>query len=164
MRGVRPGSIQAAVQRAIKAAGGLECASDDIGVSVSNLSRATACEDDRPGGLGVNHLDRLGRIIPGAAEPLAEHFAHLAGGVYQPIAGGGNIDADIGHLTAEFADVLTVHAEAISERSERGRDYSPAERKRQIKELDELVRVAVRLRALLCDDAEDAPARLRVEN
>ncbi|MEW2911437.1 hypothetical protein [Leisingera sp. JC11] len=86
MRQVKPGSIQAAVQASIKAAGGLEAAGNDLGMSASNLSRASSNDEDRPGGLGVNHLHRLGRITPGAAEPIAAHFAGLADGVFQPVA------------------------------------------------------------------------------
>jgi len=85
MRNVKPGSIQAAVQASIKTAGGLEVAGDDLGMSTSNLSRASSNDEDRPGGLGVNHLHRLGRIHPPAAEPIAVHFAALAGGVFQPV-------------------------------------------------------------------------------
>ncbi|NOX39739.1 MAG: hypothetical protein GXP05_04290 [Alphaproteobacteria bacterium] len=84
MRNVRHGSIQSAVRKAITVSGGLECASDDLGMSIANLSRASSDDEDRPGGLGVNHLHRLGRILPTAAVPIAQHFAHLSGGFYQP--------------------------------------------------------------------------------
>ncbi len=36
---------------------------------------------DRPGGLGVNYLHTLGRVVPEAAVPIAVHFARLGGGV-----------------------------------------------------------------------------------
>lgn len=153
MRGVRPGSIQEAVQRSIRAGGGLECVSADIGVSTANLSRATACEDDRPGGLGINHLDRLGRIVPEAAAPLAEHFAHLAGGFFQPMQISGPLGLDMSRLTAEFADVLQVHLEAMSERSENPADYTVAEARGALKEVDELLAAAARVRAALLDKA-----------
>lgn len=149
MRNVRPGSIQEAVQRAIRAAGGLECVSNDTGVSITNLSRATSCEEDRPGGLGINHLDRLGRIVPVAAEPLAAHFAHLAGGIFQPLDIRGPLGLDMSRLTAEFADVLTAHAEAMSDRSENPSDYTVAEARAALKEVDELLVAAARVRAAL---------------
>lgn len=149
MRGVRPGSIQSAVQAAIRATGGLECASADIGVSVTNLSRASSCEDDRPGGLGINHLDRLGRIVPASAVPLAEHFAHLAGGVFQPMVHDGSLATDISDLTAEFADVLAVYAVCMSERSKLPHDFTTAEAQATLKEVDDLLRVCARLRGSL---------------
>ena len=86
-RATRPGSIQSSVRAAYLAVGGLESASEDLGVSVTTLSYGTEVTDLRPGGLGVNYLDRLGRIEPLSAVPLAQHFAHLAGGVFQPVTG-----------------------------------------------------------------------------
>lgn len=154
MRNVRPGSIQSAVQQSMRAAGGLECVSADIGVSTTNLSRATACEEDRPGGLGINHFDRLGRIVSDSAVPLAVHFAHLAGGIFQPLDLSGPLGMDMSALTAEFADVLALHAEAMSERSENPADYTAAEARRGIKEIDELMAAAARVRAALLAKAE----------
>lgn len=153
MRNVRPGSIQSAIQQVLCAAGGLECVSADIGVSITNLSRATACDDDRPGGLGINHFDRLGRIVPASAVPLAEHFAHLAGGIFQPLCVEGALGVDVSKLTAEFADVLAAHAEAMSERSAKPGDYTVSEAEGAIKELDEMMQAAARLRAALTDIA-----------
>ena len=149
MRNVRPGSIQAAIREVITRAGGLECVSADIGVSVTNLSRATACDDDRPGGLGINHFDRLGRIIPDSVVPLAQHFSHMAGGVFQPLKVGGALGADMSQLTAEFADVLAVHAEAMSSRSKNPDDYTVEEARAALKEVDELIAVAARVRGSL---------------
>lgn len=85
MRHVRPGSIQDAVTSAYATAGGLECVANDIGVSTTLLSRAVDANDEqRPGGLGINYLHRLSRIVPEAAAPIAEHFAKLAGGRFVP--------------------------------------------------------------------------------
>ena len=78
-RMTRPGSIQDAVRQVFGAVGGLENAAADLGVSLSVLSYGTENREDRPGGLGVNYLDRLGRIEPQAAEAVARHFATLAG-------------------------------------------------------------------------------------
>ena len=148
-RATRPGSVQSAIRVAYQAVGGLECASEDLGVSVTALSYGTEVSDQRPGGLGVNYLDRLGRIEPRAAIPLAQHFAHLAGGVFHPVEVRGDLAADIGLLTREFSDVLAKHAEAHSPGSENPQDYTPREAREQIKELDEVVAVAVSLRAAL---------------
>ncbi len=146
-RPVRPGSIQAAVRSAIRAVGGIEAASDDLGVSMATLSYGTETRDDRPGGLGVNYLDRLGRIETAAALPLARHFAHLAGGVFQPVDLRGVTAADMARLTAEFSDVLRTDAEAHSPGSADPTRYTLAEARRQIKELDELVQAALTLKA-----------------
>lgn len=148
-RATRPGSIQAAVRQSIRALGGLECASDDLGVSVSVLSYGTEVSDTRPGGLGVNYLDRLGRIDGLAAVPIAQHFAHLAGGVFQPICPEGATATNINHITQEFSDVLAKHAEAHSNASENPNDYTPHEAAAQIKELDELIATSANLRAAL---------------
>ena len=149
MRSVRPGSIQSAVQMAITAAGGLECVSNDIGVSTANLSRATACDEERPGGLGINHLDRLGRIVPITAVPIAHHFAHLAGGFFQPVDTNGELGADMSLMMSEFADVLRTHSEAMSDRSKTPGQYTAKEAQSQIKELDELLAAIVGVRGPL---------------
>ncbi len=95
MRNVRPGSVKAAVQALIREAGALEAASNDLGHSGSSLSRASSNDEDRPGGLGVNHLHRLGRILPASAEPMAVHFAGLAGRVFQPVPACGSLTSDL---------------------------------------------------------------------
>jgi len=148
-RATRPGSIQSSVRAAYLAVGGLESASEDLGVSVTTLSYGTEVTDLRPGGLGVNYLDRLGRIEPLSAVPLAQHFAHLAGGVFQPVDVQGDLAADISLLTREFSDVLAKHAEAHSSDSENPTDYTAAEARDQLKELDDVIEVAVSLRAAL---------------
>ncbi len=148
-RNSRPGSIQAAVRASLRAVGGLECASDDLGVSVATLSYGTEMSDSRPGGLGVNYLDRLGRIDPLAALPVAQHFAHLAGGVFQPVDLGGAATPDITLITREFSDVLAKHAEAHSSASANPDDYTPSEAAAQLKELDGLIAASANLRAAL---------------
>jgi len=153
MRNARHGSIQSAVRAAIKAAGGLECASNDLGMSVANLSRASSDDEDRPGGLGVNHLHRLGRILPRAAVPVAQHFAHLAGGFYQPCPDGGIFASDISRLTLEFSRLLDIHARAMSEASENPNDYTPSEAQEQLAEMDQFISVAAKLRAALVEKA-----------
>jgi len=153
MRNVRPGSIQSAIREAFTAAGGLESVSSDLAVSVTNLSRATSCDEDRPGGLGVNHLDRLGRIIPESAVPIARHFAHMAGGIYQPANIAGLLGADMSKLVAEFSDVLAVHAEAMSGRSTNPNDYTMTEARAALKEVDDLLAATAVIRAALVQKA-----------
>lgn len=149
MRNVKPGSIQAAVQAAIKAAGGLESAGNDLGMSTANLSRASSNDEDRPGGLGVNHLHRLGRILPTCAEPIAVHFAGLAGGVFQPVPVRGTLTSDLSTLMKEFADVVALHASAHSKTSDNQDDFTPSEAAASAKEVDELVRAALIYKAAL---------------
>ncbi|KPQ06172.1 MAG: hypothetical protein HLUCCA12_12030 [Rhodobacteraceae bacterium HLUCCA12] len=148
-RATRPGSIQDAVRQAFTAVGGLENAANDLGVSLSVLSYGTELREDRPGGLGVNYLDRLGRIEGGAAEAVARHFAMLAGGVFQPVDPGGPLAGDVHSLTREFSDVLHLHAEAHSKGSRDPADYTPQEARAQVREIDELVVAALRLRAAM---------------
>lgn len=146
-RAVRPASIQSSIQAAYRAAGGLECVAHDLGVSIATLSYGVELNDARPGGLGANYLDRLGRIVPASARPIADHFCHLAGGVFQPVAFEGQVGLDMARLAKEFSDVLTRHAEAHSALSVDPGGYTPAEAAVQLRELDELIAAAVALRA-----------------
>lgn len=98
MRATKAGTIQEVLQSAYTAGGGLNAVSGAIGVSPATLSQATVVNDERPGGLGLNYLDRLARMSPEAAAPVAHHFAALAGGRYQPVDVGG-VDA-FGELCA----------------------------------------------------------------
>lgn len=148
-RAVRPASIQSAIQSAYRASGGLECVAHDLGVSIATLSYGVEINDARPGGLGANYLDRLGRIEPAAARPIADHFCHLAGGVFQPVEFGGHAGADLARLAKEFSDVLARHAEAHSAQSPDPSGYTPAEAAAQVRELDDLIAVAVSMRAAL---------------
>ncbi|MGH1447413.1 MAG: hypothetical protein ACRBBO_15370 [Cognatishimia sp.] len=148
-RATRPGSIQATVQASFRAVGGLENASADMGVATSTLSYGLEVSEHRPGGVGVNYLDRLGRIDSKAAAPIARHFAQLAGGFFQPLAVVGSTAMDMSLVMKEFSDVLAKHAEAHSDDSEYPGDYTPAEAQAQLKEMDELIEVAVKFRASL---------------
>lgn len=147
MRAVRPGSINDATQKAFEAAGGLEAVSNDIGLAVSTLSRATSDEEDRPGGIGVKYLHRLGRIVPDSAIPIAMHFADLAGGIYHPLPHHGALLQDLNVLMKEFSEVLNSHAEAHSERSKNPSDFTQSEARKQLKEVDDLILAAVQYRA-----------------
>ncbi|SEL44165.1 hypothetical protein [Pacificibacter marinus] len=156
MRYTRPGSIQNAVREAYGAVGGLENASIDLGIGVSTLSYGTERSDHRPGGIGVNYLDSLGRIEPSAAAPIAKHFATLAGGVFQPVDLDGVTASDVYRIAKEFSDVLTKDAEAHSKSSIDPSDYTVKEAGEQLIELDELIAVAVSFRAALREKTEVA--------
>lgn len=155
-RGLRAGSVSEMTRTVIKAVGGLESASADTGLSVSALSRAYSNEDDRPGGLGVKYLDQLGRIVPASAEPVARHFAMLAGGVFQPMPDQGTQQSNIHDLTKEFADVLAQHASAHSGASDDPSDFTSNEAQAALKETDELVQAAMIYRASLLSKIEQA--------
>jgi hypothetical protein len=92
-RNHRHGTIQATVAEAYRAAGGIENAAADIGLSISTLSEATDVprNSKRAGGLGINHLHILAIANPASAAVLAQHFARLAGGVFQPVQAGGTV-------------------------------------------------------------------------
>jgi hypothetical protein len=154
MRYTRPGSIQNAVREAYGAVGGLENASIDLGIGVSTLSYGTERSDHRPGGIGVNYLDSLGRIEPRAATPIAQHFATLAGGVFQPVDLAGVTASDVYRIAKEFSDVLTKDAEAHSKGSIDSKGYTAKEAAEQLVELDELIAVAVSFRAALRNKVE----------
>ncbi|MDO6722621.1 hypothetical protein Q4560_05035 [Celeribacter halophilus] len=154
MRGVRAGSIQSAVRDAMKGAGGLECASIDLGISVSTLSYGTSVDEARPGGLGVNYLDRLGRMHRAAALPMAQHFSTLAGGFFEPVNLDGLADVEIHDLTAEFSEVLREHAFAHSSASQDPSGYTDAEKRKMIESLTRLSKSTARLRAGLVASLE----------
>ncbi|MCA0945873.1 hypothetical protein [Alloyangia pacifica] len=92
MRAQTYGTIQNAVCEAVEATGKRhKDVADFLGIRGSTLSYGMEDNEDRPGGLGVNYLHRLGMDCPAAAVPLAQHFAGLAGGVFQPVEVGGSV-------------------------------------------------------------------------
>lgn len=149
MRHTRSGSVQDAVAKSYRAAGGVEAVADLLGLANSTVSYGTEVNEHRPGGLGVNYLSRLGRHNPDCAVPVAQFFAALAGGAFYPLRDKGVTASDINRITREFSDVLARHAEAHSDSSDNPEDYTPDEAMAQIVELDELVSAAVSFRALL---------------
>jgi hypothetical protein len=150
-----PGTIQAAVSDTYEVFGPLKRIQALLGLPLSSLSYGTEVREDRPGGLGVNYLDRLGQIMPEAAEPIAKYFAALAGGIYQPVDLNGVMSADIHRLTMAFSEVLQRHAAAHSAMSKDPNDYTREEARAQVKEVDDLLAVGASLRAALLSKAED---------
>jgi hypothetical protein len=143
MRYTEPGTIQETVSEAYQAAGGVTAVARFLGLSLSTASYGTENSEHRPGGIGVNYLERLGMWKPECAEPVAVHFADLAGGVFQPMPTGGALSSDLSTLMKEFSDVVAHHAAAHSEASENPNDFTPREARAAKKELDELVRAAL---------------------
>ena len=84
-RYTRPGTIQAAVSSCYEAAGGVSKVARLLGLQNSTVSYGTEENEARPGGIGVNYLDRLAEWNGGCAVPIAQYFAALAGGVFQPV-------------------------------------------------------------------------------
>lgn len=149
MRNAPKGSIQDAVRQSITRVGGLEAASHDLSLSPATLSRASGFDEDRPGGLGVNYLHQLGRIFPASAEPIACHFAELAGGVFQPVPADGKSFLCFSELLKEFSDVVARHAKAHSSESDNPEDFTGAEARDQMEEVRELVKAALEYNAIL---------------
>ena len=131
------------------AAGGVTDVSAMIGVTASSLSYGTEMREDRPGGLGVNYLDRLGRMSPAAAREIAQHFAALAGGVFQPVA---HDDDALGeHCQAVAKEGGEATAAAIrASISGSLRDCEAA-----LRETDESIEAHANLRAALAARIED---------
>jgi len=155
-RATRPGSVQDMFRRICNALGGVENAAADAGVSISTISYGMELNEARPGGIGLNHVDRLCRMHPEAAAVAAQHFAVLAGGVFLPVVAGGNAGADMATLTGEFAEVMAAHAAAHSAGSDDPNAYTPQEALKQVAEVDDVIAAALRLRARLTDIAEGA--------
>jgi hypothetical protein len=153
MRFCEAGSIQDAVKSAYIAAGGVTKVSDYLGVLTSVLSYGTEMREDRPGGLGVNYLDRLGRMNPEAARVLAQHFAALAGGVFRPVeADGGKSLSDLcAELAKEGGEALAATMRAMQ--SAKVRDYAEA-----LREMDESIEAGSRTRALIAEEMAAAKA------
>lgn len=98
MRPQRYGTIQNAVCSAVEATGKRhQDVAASLGIRGSTLSYGMEDNEDRPGGLGVNYLHRLAMDCPAAAVPLAQHFAGLAGGVFQPVDVGDNVTSLVSH-------------------------------------------------------------------
>ncbi|WP_422028115.1 hypothetical protein [Roseovarius sp.] len=130
MRAAKPGSVQCCVQEAYRAAGGLECVSDDLGLSISTLSQHTEKPDGRKkaGGLGINYADTLARMHPAVAVVLAEHFAALAGGRFERFQSGDAREA-WEHVSALCREV----AEAVEKLSDPNAD--PAEIQKELRDV-----------------------------
>lgn len=162
MRQTWSGTIQDAVARSYRAAGGVEAVAELLGLANSTVSYGTEVNEHRPGGMGVNHLARLGRYAPGCAVPLAQFFAAQGGGVFHPLTATGATAADVSRITREFSEVLARHAEAHSESSDDPDDYTPREARGQVGELDDLIAAAVAFRAVLVTKIEGPYSGVKV--
>lgn len=153
-RATRPGSVQDMFRRICNALGGVENAAADAGVSISTISYGMELNEARPGGIGLNHADRLCRMHPEAAEVAAQHFALLAGGTYLPAVAGGDAGADLARVMHEFSEVVAKHAAAHSEASPDPTGYTALEAAEQAAEVAELIAAASHLHAVLRAKAE----------
>ncbi|GHF71020.1 hypothetical protein [Seohaeicola zhoushanensis] len=145
MRATKAGTIQDAVQRCYRAAGGVEAVAEQLGLANSTVSYGTERNEARPGGIGVNYLVRLAMIDARCALPLAEFFSDLAGGVYQPVLPAADVIslyARCGLVAKECGEAQAAAIQAADTRSPR--DIEAAER-----EIDEAIASLVRQRAAL---------------
>lgn len=143
MRPTKLGSIQDAVAKSYRAAGGVEAVADLLGIANSTASYGIEVNERRPGGLGVNYLARLAKVHPEAAIPLAEFFADHAGGIFQPVADSTSVSslyAHCGMVAKECgeAQAATIKAAASADRN----DIVDAER-----EIDEAIAALTRAKA-----------------
>lgn len=144
MRNVPAGTVQDAVQRSYEASG---LTSDRIarllGTVNSTISYGTEISEHRPGGIGVNYLDRLAQIYPAVALPLAQHFASLAGAVVQPVATAENVACLYslsGTVAKECGEAQA--ATIAAAQSVNARDCDKA-----VREIDEAVEALLRAKA-----------------
>jgi hypothetical protein len=154
MRATRAGSIQDVFRRVYEINGGIQNSAEDMQVSPAVASYALSLEEARPGGLGINYVERLARARSECAVPIAEHFALHAGGVFMPVTGNGPTAADLATVVREFSDVLALDARAHSEVSENPQDYTPKEALDAIGEVDGLLRALTNFRSVLVAKAE----------
>ncbi|PTW43924.1 hypothetical protein [Rhodovulum kholense] len=145
-RAQKAGTIQDAIRGALDATGKKDRdIADFLGIRGSTLSYGTEENEDRPGGLGVNYLDRLCKLFPAAAAPLAQHFAGLAGGVFQPIDLGPNVASLYSHCSDIAKECGEAQAATLrAAESAKGRDCQEAER-----EIDEAVEALLRAKAII---------------
>ncbi|WP_339112877.1 hypothetical protein [Thioclava sp. GXIMD2076] len=144
MRPVEAGSIQDVVSDVYDVFGGVRKASAATGLAPSVLSYGTEMREDRPGGLGVNYLDRMARMDPAAAAILASHFAALAGGVFQPIE-----VAVVEELTSACADAIKENGEAIFYALQAARSGRWEDAQIALPEVDDSITEMTGLRAIL---------------
>lgn len=144
MRAQIYGTIQNAVCAAVEATGKRhQDVAEFLGIRGSTLSYGMEVSETRPGGLGVNYLHRLGTDCPAAAVPLAQHFAGLAGGVFQPVSIGGvvtSLYAQCGKVAKECGEAQA----AIIRAAEKASGPASAE---ALCEIDEAIEALTRARA-----------------
>ncbi len=107
-RQTSPGTIQDAVAKAYDAAGGVTTVSRFLGIAQSTASYGTEVNEARPGGIGVSYLEKLAMWKPECAAPIAQHFAELGGGVFQPVLppNVSSLHENAGTTTKEFGEAL----------------------------------------------------------
>lgn len=146
MRNHRVGSITDAVSRAVEAYDGTHKeAAEFLGLAAATLSYGMDVSENRPGALGVAYLHRLGQHNPACAEPIAQHFAALAGGVFQPVETSATVRSLYecsGNIAKECGEAAGSLINATC--SERDGDYDEAER-----EIDEGIASLVKAKALV---------------
>ncbi|WP_353474806.1 hypothetical protein PVT71_14650 [Salipiger sp. H15] len=146
MRPQRYGTIQNVVRDAVDATGrSHQDVAGLLGIRGSTLSYGMEDNEDRPGGLGVNYLHRLGLDCPAAAAPVAQHFSALAGGVYRPVDLGANVTS----LFVQCGDVARECGEAQAAILLAEVKASVKTDAEALKEIDDAVEAMLRVRAVI---------------
>ncbi|SDF90838.1 hypothetical protein [Alloyangia pacifica] len=143
------GTIQSAVCAAVEATGKRhQDVAEFLGIRGSTLSYGMEVSETRPGGLGVNYLHRLGADCPAAALPLAQHFAGLAGGVFQSVNVGGvvtSLYAQCGTVAKECGEAQAAIIRAAEKAG--GHGNSARANAEALCEIDEAIEALTRARA-----------------
>lgn len=153
MRNNRPGSIQATVAEAYEANGGLRATAQDLGLSAATLSHGAEVNEERPGGLGVNHLDRLGRMCPLSAAVLARHFAELAGGTFAPGRG-----PAASSLLSQSGVIAKEAGEAVAALLLAAQGGGPREAEEAVRQLDDVAEAVAAARSRLLGAGANRPS------
>ncbi|NDW34614.1 hypothetical protein [Salipiger sp. PrR007] len=146
MRAQIYGTIQNAVCAAVEATGKRhQDVAAFLGIRGSTLSYGMEDNEDRPGGLGVNYLDRLAMDCPEAAIPLAQHFAGRAGGVFQPV----EVTENVTSLFSHCSHVAKENGEALSSIVQAAVNASPKSDQEAVREIDEAVAMLLAAKGII---------------
>lgn len=146
MRPQQYGTIQSAVSDAVDATGKKhKDVATFLGIRGSTLSYGMEDNEDRPGGLGVNYLHRLAMDYPAAAVPIAQHFAAMAGGVFQPV----DISSNVTSLYEQCGDVAKECGEAQAATIRAAEKACARSDREAVAEIDEAVAALLNARAAI---------------
>jgi hypothetical protein len=127
---------------------GAKLAANFLGVSDSLIRKAS--DPDQPEDLGFRRVAMLTERF--AARAAAEHLALCAGGIFLPLPAGDGQGRwhDLGAIASEeFSQVIAALFRATSNTGPGGADITPAERRKLVAEIDDVIRVMVEMRSRL---------------
>ena len=143
MRATKAGTIQDAVARCYRAAGGVEAVAEHLGLANSTVSYGTEVSENRPGGIGVNYLARLAKLDQRCAVRLAEFFSDQAGGVFEPVLN----EADVVSLYARCGIVAKECGEAQAAIIRAAETMKLGHLEEAEREIDEAIAVLIKAKA-----------------